>query len=333
MTAKISNAGRFYIVRASDDFFSEDFINKLATKALGVGFEKANLQVFDYSDKSAIPEITAVIEAINTYPFLNPINFIVVKQFGKMKIDDLRQLMPVILDLPEFAYIVMTTNMENKAYEAKTKEFDIPKVNITDLSQWGAYEIKKWMGEYLKEYNKTMVPGLLETIIMESNEDAIFVKNEIDKLFLMAGERVSITEKDYAMIKGSDREYDIWQLVEAVGANDEKKAFMMLDKVCDTTEPVMILGPIFSQFQKIYTYLYFDMVAKEPGKIYSYIRTWPSEVEKIKTRASKFRQTKYDDVLAIIKKADKKIKLSDKKRAKNVLYVMLQEIFLAVKTK
>jgi DNA polymerase-3 subunit delta len=318
----------YYIIYGDNDLFKQEFIKEMLEVFLAGKIDPSAIHTFNLSDKEGEVTAGAIIEQASTMSFFSERNFIVVKEFQKLKKDDLEKLMAFLPSAPEACNIVLTSSLEHRDMEKRILgPYKIPGASVFNFSSGHTGDIKKWSRDYLAAAGKQIDEEVLDYLIEEANSDAIAIKNELDKMLLISGDRAELGKKDFNDVRGVDREYDIWALTAALGNRDEKKAFMVLDKIYEDIGPEGMLGALFSEIKKIYIVRYYTG-RNEDAKAMKYVYNNPRALGIIRQYVKNFRNAPYVDILNIVKDADKRIKLSSRQNGKTILVMMLQKIFL-----
>jgi len=323
----------YYIIYGDNDLFKEEFIKEILEVFLTGKIDPSAVQAFDVSDKEG--EVTAgdIIEKASTMAFFSERTVVIVKEFQKLKKDELERLMKFLPGVPAACNMVLASSLDHRDMEKRILGvFGIPAQNVFNFSSGHTADIKKWANNYLSTAGKKIDEEVLDYIIDEANSGAAEVKNELDKMLLISGDREEVGRKDFNDVRGVDKEYDIWALTAAVGSRDEKKAYVVLDRIYDDIGPEGILGAIFSEIRKIYIIRYFTG-RNEDSKALKYVYNNPRALGIVRQYVKNFRNAPYVDILDILKEADKRIKLSSRQNARTILYMMLQKMFLRLENK
>jgi DNA polymerase-3 subunit delta len=312
---------RYYVIAGDDDFFRGEFIKELMEAFLAGKVDDTSIETFDLTDKENVPEISAMLEAAGTQPFFSEMKLVVIKEFTKLKKEELERLTAFLPLIPDFTVMVLTTGQEAK----KILDMKISSKNIINLSASGSADIKKWIGDFLKTQKKTIDSDVLDYIIGEANGDPAMVRSEIEKILLFIGDRPVIDMADFSQVKGVDRAYNLDELTEAIAAKDEKRAMFVFEKIYPETAPEQMMAFIFYKIKSLYIMRYF-MGTGEFKKIYQF--AYIKDIEKAKMQAKNFARVPYVDIVAIVKEADSRIKLSNRDKARTILTMMLGQIFL-----
>ena len=318
----------YYVIYGDNDLFKEDFVKELLEVFLAGKVDASAVHMLDATDKEKPVTAAEIMEKAGTMSFFSERTFIVVKEFTRLLKDELTRLMEYLPALPEVCNVVLTSSLEYKDLEKKVlTPYKTPAQCIFNFSSGRLGDIKKWGDAYLATAGKSIDEEVLDYIIDEANADAASIKNELDKMILISGDRARLGRPDFNSVRGVDREYDMWALTGAFAARDENKTFMILEKIFDDLGPEAILGALFAEIRKIYIVRYFTG-RKEDSKAMRYVYNSPRLLEDARRAVKNFLSAPYVDILDIIKEADRSIKLSNRAMAKTVIIIMLQKIFL-----
>jgi DNA polymerase-3 subunit delta len=317
---------RYYVLAGDGEFFRNEFIKELFETFLKGRVDDSSIETFDISDKTQETDAAQIIEAVNTAPFFSEKKFVLVKNFTKFKKDEMYRLCEFLPRIPEFTTMVLTTVDDAKDVISA----GIPSENILNLAASPAADITNWSAGYLKNIGKEIDPELLEYITAESGAEPAIVKNELDKMILISGDKKEITMDDFSRTRGVDRGYGLDELTEAIVLRDEAKTFEILGKILPDTAPEQLMGFIFYRIKSLYIMRFF-LSAGEFKKLFRFV--YIKDIEKAKAQAKSFARAPYTDILSIINDADRAIKHSSRDRAGAVITAMLSRIFLRLENK
>lgn len=320
---KTAKPEQYYVITGEDEFFRSEFIKELLQNFLKGDVDDTSIEKFDFSDKTEAPTVESLIESARTQPFFSPKKFIVAREFTKLLKDDMEKLLAFLPQVPEFTYMVLGTSESGK----RVADLKIPAKNFINLASTSGADIRGWVNNYLKEQGKSIDPEVLEYVIAESNEESSTVRGEIEKMILVAGDNKEIGREDFERTKGTEKGSNIYELTEAISAKDEKRALEVLEKIYEDSSPEMIMAFIFNEIKKMYVFKYF-LSTGEVNKAFKY--SFVKDSNETIRRAKAFAKAPYVDILAIIMETDKKIKLSGRDKAKTLLYMMIEKIFIRI---
>jgi len=319
----------YYIIFGDNELFKEEFVNELLEVFLEGKVDPSASHMIDASDKEADVTASVIIEKASTPSFFSERTFVVVKEFTKLIKDEFEKLMAFLNDIPPNCNMVLMSSADFKDIDKKVlTPYAIPSASVFNFSSGRASEIIKWAKDYTAKAGKSVEDEVLEYIIEQSNSDAASVKNELDKLILVSGERREIGRDDFAKVKGVDKDYDVWALTAAVGAADAKKAFFVLYRIYDDMGPEAILGAVFNEIKKIYAVRYYMSVNAE-AKALRYVYNNPRALAAVKQNVANYRKLSYAEALNIIREADMRIKTSARENALTALVIMIEKLMIA----
>lgn len=315
----------YYILFGDNDVFKTEFINEVKI-LLKNEINDTTTFNFDITDKENSVAVEDIVEKANTPSFFSPRNLVVIKEFHKFLKDDLEKLFLFLKNIPEFTNVILTSSVDKNEFRKSVID-EVPDEYVFNFSNKNISDTKLWIKEYLDSYQKTIDEEILQYIIEESNADTSLIKNEIDKILLWIGDRDSVNKEDFNMLRGGDKEYNIWTLTDAIGFKDEKKTFAIIEKIFDDFEPEMILGSIFQTLKRIYTVRYYISKNNEK-KALEAVNYNSRALAVVKRQVVNFLKVPFVEMLDIILEADRKIKKSRAFDAKIAIYIMLERIFL-----
>jgi len=331
MASSFSKPESFYIIAAEDDFYTAEVTGQIREGLFNGHDDPSAVQMFDFSDKET--SVNEAIEGALTASMFSPAKLAIMKEFYKLKKDDLEKVFNLLPSIPPGTCVVLTTSGEITApRREELKKRGMGKKNLIEVSKNQAAELPgKWIADYAAKNGITVDSDVSEYIVTESNGDIASIKNELDKLMLFTGERKEITKDDFNAVRGVTKEYDIWTLVAAVQNNNPAGTYKILDALFEDSSPEAILGTVFSSIKDLYIYILYDMTGNAfrarsvlGGKVFF--------IEKEK-RTRFFKKVRYEEVVSIFREADRKIKLSHRDLAKSVLTVMFERLFTLLEEK
>jgi DNA polymerase-3 subunit delta len=117
------------------------------------------------------------------------------------------------------------------------------------------YEVSKWITNYAREKKLTISPKGVEMLTEFLGADISKIVNEIDKLQMILGEKVSISEDDIERNIGASKDYNIFEFTAALGDKNLEKTYRILHYFEANPKGLVLpiaLGTIHALYQKIY---------------------------------------------------------------------------------
>ncbi len=107
---------------------------------------------------------------------------------------------------------------------------------VQEFKELKGGERKRWIVNYLKGKNKIMDSGVLEKFLLLAEPlDTWGLKNELDKLIHYSG-KGQITEKDIEIHMKPDFKMTIFEVLDALGAKNRKRALLLIERMIEKGE-------------------------------------------------------------------------------------------------
>lgn len=204
------------------------YIDKAREKILSkLSVDKADLVTFDCNQKISLPEI---ISAIDSAPFFNPINVVLIKNapyFGSEGKSE--RLEKVLQNMQETNFVIFTAKTADKRRKLYKVVAKVGAVLEADpLRPW---QIDEWLNEKLKSIKKNMGSDarkyFSERIGILPEISLWYLENEFDKIAL-AVRNSEINVADLQRLLTEPPEVSAFALPEAIDAKKIRQAMQIL---------------------------------------------------------------------------------------------------------
>ena len=247
---KKNNFKPIYWLEGEEPFFIDEIVDYAENKILTESEASFNLTVFYGKDA----DWTTVINACRRYPMFAEKQVVIIKEAQQMKdIDKLESY--VENPLPSTIFVV---SYKDKKLDARTKFAKTVKTKGELLSTKKMYDNKlpEWVNALLFHQNLAINPKALAILIDNIGNDLSRIKTEIEKLIVNLGTRKTITEDDIETYIGVSKEYNIFELQDAIGKRNIAKALKIIqyfEKNPKAAPIQLILPALYSFFSKVLT--------------------------------------------------------------------------------
>ncbi len=238
----------FYIFHGDDTHSQNETFNEIQAK-LG---DPAMLDLNTTRFEKLMP-LSELQQACNAVPFLAKVRLVIVKDLFTSKPDKdfIDELLAYLPKLPETTRLVF---MESKPLPGNhraiklaqqeeigfEKKFSLPEGN----------EIQKWISQRVTQKNGRIAPRATYMLATNIGNNLGILDNEIEKLVLYKGSDEEITADDVSLLSPYAAEANIFELVDALGNRDEKKAIALLHtKLAEGVDPFYIFSMFARQFR------------------------------------------------------------------------------------
>lgn len=250
------NKGRtkpVYWLEGDENFFIDQVTDFAEHQLLPESEKSFNLSIF-YGRDTAWPD---VVNACRRYPMFAERQVVIIKEAQDMKgIERLEGYVekPLLSTLLFVAY-------KGKKLDGRTKLSRLLKDNAVLMQTKKMYEsaLPEWTSELVKSKGYTISKKALFLLIDHIGNDLNRLNNEVDKLVLNLKESNSITEDDIEKYVGVSKEFNAYELQQAIAQRDMYKAFRIVQYFGSNPKaaPIELIFPTlynyFSKVQVVYT--------------------------------------------------------------------------------
>lgn len=238
-----------------DSFRSSQKLAEIKNKFLLKDPVGTGLSVFDFEEK---PETEKVISAMGTSNLLAPKRLVIVKNMiaegAEMQQENLLEFLKKekwLKDDKDIVAVFWEADKPKKSdafykfldKNAQSQEFE--KLSGSKLDQWVLRKMKE--GEQDAIISKTA----LEKLVAYTGENMYLLNSEIRKLTAHAGGKM-ITEEEVEFLVKANLSGNIFNTVDAIGANNKKEALNLLHRHLEQGEdPFYLLSMFIYQFRNL----------------------------------------------------------------------------------
>ena len=241
-----------YWLEGEEEFFIDQVISYAEHHILNEAEAGFNLSIFYGKDTSW----TDLLNSCRKYPMFSDLQVVILKEAQGMKdIDKLEGYIekPLTSTLLFVAY-------KNKKVDGRTKLAKLLKDKAVVLTSKKLYdnELPEWTNNLVKSKGYTITHKALLLLIDHIGNDLSRLNNEINKLVLNLGERKNITDDDIENFVGVSKEFNVFELQQAIATKDLYKAVRIIQyfEANPKAAPIQLIFPslynFFSKVQMIY---------------------------------------------------------------------------------
>ena len=233
-----------YWLEGDEEYFIDQVISFAEENILTETEAGFNLSIFYGRDAAW----TDVINACRKYPMFSDLQVVILKEAQDMKnIEKLEGYVekPLASTLFFVAY-------KNKKVDGRTRLAKLLKEKAVHLTTKKLYdnELPEWTNSLVKSKGYSITSKALALLIDHIGNDLSRLNNEIDKLALNLSVRKNITEDDIENFVGVSKEFNVFELQQAIASRDLYKAV----RIIQYFEANPKAGPIQLIFPSLYNY-------------------------------------------------------------------------------
>lgn len=244
--------GRFkpiYWLEGEEPYFIDMLVDYAEHHILPESEAGFNLTIFYGRDA----DWAAVVNACRRYPMFAERSVVLLKEAQHMR--DIDKLEPYIEN--PLNSTVFVVSYKEKKIDARTKFAKLLKQNAEVFTTKKIYDnqLPEWASNMVQQHGLTISQKALQLLVDHIGNDLSRIQNEIEKLAVNLGSRKNITEDDIETYIGVSKEFNVFELQDAMVRKDLAKAIRIIQyfEANPKAAPIqMMLPALFNFFSKVY---------------------------------------------------------------------------------
>lgn len=232
---KIGIAKQFYIFHGQELYLKQSYLKKLRGILLEKGTEAFNHHAYDGKGCS----IKQISDAIESLPAFSERTLVEVTdwQFYALPEEERRQFLEVVSDLPDYVCLLLNFESVQFAPDRRLKyNADIcKKAQIVEFGRQDEAKLTGWLCASAKKKGKVLSAVNAEYLQFRAGGDMGTLSGELEKLVSVTNEEIS--RQDIDELVAPSPEAVAWQLTDAIGKQDWKKAMQIYSVLAERREP------------------------------------------------------------------------------------------------
>lgn len=284
-----------YWLEGEEEFFIDEVIKYAEHNLLNDGEAGFNLTVF-YGRDCSWPDL---INTCMKYPMFSDLQVVILKEAQGMK--DIEKL-EAYLEKPLVSTLLFVA-YKGKKVDGRTKLAKLLKDKAVLLTTKKLYDnaLPEWTSELIKSKGYTITNKALFLLIDHIGNDLSRLNNEIGKLVLNLHIRNNITEDDIETFVGVSKEFNVFELQQAIANKDLYKAIRIIQyfEANPKAAPIQLIFPsLYNYFSKVQ--MIYSMPARDEKTVASAIGVNPYFVKDYLQTALKFSNHEVEKVLLLL---------------------------------
>jgi len=251
---KKKNFKPIYWLEGDEPFFIDEIINYAEHNILSESEANFNLSVFYGKDA----DWAAVVNACRRYPMFSEKQVVILKEAQQMRDSDLEKLESYIEN--PLSSTIFVASYKDKKLDARKKFTKIVKAKGEVLTTKKIYDnqLPEWVNGMVIQHGLSITHKAVAMVVNNIGNDLNRIKNEIEKLSVNLNGRKSITEDDIERFIGVSKEYNVFELQNAIASKNLSKAIKIIqyfEKNPKAAPIQLVLPALYGFFSKTYTVL------------------------------------------------------------------------------
>ncbi len=272
-----------YWLEGEEDYYIDKLVQYAEHSILTESEAGFNLTVF-YGKDASWPD---VINACRRYPMFSERQVVLLKEAQHMR--DIEKL-EAYIDNP-LASTIFVVSYKEKKVDGRTTLAKTLKKKAEVLTTKKMYDnqLPDWTSELVQSKGLEISPKALLLLVDHIGNDLSRIDNEIDKIMVNLGSRKDITEDDIEKYVGVSKEYNPFELQNAIVKKDLPKAIRIIQyfEANPKAAPIQLILPtLYNLFSK--TFMYFGQASKDEKSVAAALGVSPFFVKDFLTTARNY---------------------------------------------
>ncbi len=294
---KAGKIDTLYHFTGEEDFLKEEAWRKISSILIPHDLKSFNLSLLYGSETSAVE----IINEASTLPINSEKRLLVVFDIHKLSPFYKDVLLSYLPKLPHFTCLILISpklTSKTKFYSALDKL-----ATTVDFRRLYDDQIPAWVQAKVKEYGKRIETGALQILHNYVGNNLSDLASEIEKLVMYVGDQERISSSDAELVVGQSKNYNIFQLNDAIGERQCRKALEILKEVFLLGEkPGTVIFRLAEHLERLIRTKNF--VPQKGASLASILKVHPYFVKKYPSQAGNFSQEELERGLVLLYQTD-----------------------------
>jgi DNA polymerase III subunit delta len=284
-----------YWFEGEEDYYIDKLVDYAEHSILPESEAPFNLSVFYGKDA----DWAALINSCRRYPMFAERQVVLLKEAQQMKdIDKLE----AYIENPLLSTVLVVSHKEKKI-DGRSRLAKLLKEKAEVFSTKKMYDnqLPEWTSELVKSKGYGISQKALVLLVEHIGNDLSRIDNEIEKVLLNLGDRKNINEDDIENYVGVSKEYNVFELQDALTKKDMSKAIRIIQffEANPKAAPIhMILPALYNFFSK--TYMLFGQAGNDEKAMAASIGVNPFFIKDYKAAANNYNYEGVESALLLL---------------------------------
>ena len=229
-----------YLFHGEEDFLADEAIELIIASSLTPEQRGFNLDVVYGSDADA----RDIVSHASSFPLMAERRVVVVRDVDKL---GNKEILSTYIEQPApMSSLVLQSaklDLRKKPYVTVKRSGMVIRFDpIRD------YQIGSWIGARAKDQGWEIDPEAVKMLAAYVGTSLREIQNELDKLYIFLGQKRKIVADDIRAVVGVSKEYNIFELQNAIGAKNLTVAMEILTRMLDAGESPVLVVVMLTRF-------------------------------------------------------------------------------------
>ncbi len=219
-----------YLIYGEEKYLHDELIDRIIDTSLDSGTKDFNLDIFYGSETSS----DKIINVSCSFPMMAQRRVVVVKDIQQLKPTDLKHLADYVSHPSKSSCLILSLPERKKAGKWFTVIFN----NALSIDCRKLYdnEVPAWVEGYLQSKKFTIAKEAIQLLQAQVGNSLLDLVNELEKIQINIQPRLKITLEDVQSVTSISKQFNIFELCNAVGEKKFPRAITILNKLLEQGE-------------------------------------------------------------------------------------------------
>jgi DNA polymerase-3 subunit delta len=252
-------------------------------------------------------DVQTIIDQARRYPMMSNYQVVIVKE--AQGVDDIDELQPYV-ERPLKSTLLLIAYKYKKLDKRTSFAKSIDKNGVLfEAGKLYESQVPQWITAQLRKAGYTITPKAVEMLGEFLGTGLGKIQNELEKLTINLPQKSTITEEIIERNIGISKEYNVFELQQALGTRDILKANRITNYFASSPKQnpmVVVLALLFSYFVKLM--IYHQLEDKSRNQVASALSINPFFVKDYAEAAKNFNQQQLKRVISLLREYDLRVK-------------------------
>jgi DNA polymerase-3 subunit delta len=191
-----------------------------------------------------------IAAAASTFPMMSPIRLVVVHDIENLPESEHEGLVAYLQRPATHSLVVLIASDLDKRTVFCRRVFEFS--CVLEFPELKDYALKSWAEDYIRRQGRKISQAALNRLLDLAGSDLLSLVNELEKLFIYAGDSKEISESVIDQLVPSSRAHKLYELTDAIGRKDRRNALLLIGNLLQSGEaPLRVSATFASHFRQV----------------------------------------------------------------------------------
>jgi DNA polymerase-3 subunit delta len=222
---KKGNLAPVYLIYGEEKYLHDELIDRIIDTSLDSGTKDFNLDIFYASETQA----DKIINVTSSFPMMAQRRVVVVKDIQQLKPTDLKYLADYVSRPSETSCLILSLPGRKKTGKWFTAIFN--KALSIDCRKLYDNEVPGWVESYVQSKNLAIAKEAIQLLQAQVGNSLLDLVNELEKVQINIHPREKITLEDVQRVTSISKQFNIFELCNAIGEKNFPRSIAILNKL------------------------------------------------------------------------------------------------------